>query len=124
MPYDDGTSVLVAVDIPEELLEVYDTDGIKKTSVSDRVRSFLKGTPEKVEENFGLLTDSIIRYSKPLIKSFQKLHEEDSLIKTASAEFSLSFNGKGNIYLVETTVEGAIKVSLEWDLERKTEQSN
>lgn len=127
MPYDDGDSskVIVAVDIPEELLRTPRDDDITNTGVASslaylkaRIAEYLKADTIQATETFSSISDLIVKYSKPIIKSFQTLSEEDAQIKKASAEFSLSFSGKGTVYLVESTVTGAIKVNIEWDLEK------
>lgn len=110
MPY-EGTTVIVAVEIPEELAK----DEIHQVGAKEWLKKLFQ-TPEKVDQDFGLVEDMIIMYSRPIIKSFEKLANEKTPPKKASAEFSLSFNAKGNIYLVETSMNGAIKVSFEWDL--------
>jgi hypothetical protein len=108
MPIEEGSSVWVAVDIPDEQAD----DEVEKVGV----REFLFGAPEKVEQNFGIVRDMILKCSRPIIESFEYLAKEKIQPKTATAEFGLSFTGKGNVYLVETSVEGSIKISLEWDL--------
>jgi hypothetical protein len=125
MPYDDKSTVLVAVDIPEDVIQTRPDDGITNTSakssfayIKSRIDDYLKGDTIKTAEKFSSISDLIVKYSKPIIRSFQTLREEDAHIKKASAEFSLSFSGKGTVYLVESTVAGAIKVNIEWDLDK------
>jgi hypothetical protein len=109
MPYGDST-VIVAVEVPDE--------AIKSEMKSLGAKRFFEDftTPQKVDQNFGLVSDMIIKCSKPLIESFERLEKEKKSPKNAKAEFGLSFNGKGNIYLVESSMAGSIKVSFEWDL--------
>jgi len=104
----EGT-VLVAVDVPEELL---DEDDFKKVSI----REWFKKDPEKVDNKFSAISGAIANCSKPIIESIKMMQEEEIPPKKASAEFGLSFTGKGNIYLVESSAEATIKVSFEWEL--------
>lgn len=112
MPVEDG-SVLVAVEIPEGTEEE-----IRKVGVLDIFKSI------PVDQNFDAITDLIVKYSKPIIKSFEALTSGDIAASKASAEFGLSFTGKGNIYLVETTLQAAIKVNIEWDLGKQQKEAN
>jgi hypothetical protein len=75
-------------------------------------------TPQKVDQDFGLVSDMIYKCSKPIIESFERLRKERNPPKKATADFALSFNGKGKLYVVEASMEGSIKVSFEWDLEK------
>ncbi|MDD1759981.1 MAG: hypothetical protein LUQ44_05190 [Methanothrix sp.] len=106
MQHDDGSKVLVAVDVPA------DPDEIRQVGVLN----FFKGKPESVDKNFNVLSEMILRYSKPIVTSFEQLGTEKVPLQKATAEFGLSFTGTGNIYLVETTAGANIKVSLEWSL--------
>jgi len=106
MQYDDGSKVLVGVDVPA------DPDEIRQVGVLN----FFKGKPESVDKNFNALSDMILRYSKPIVASFEQLGSEKVPLQKATAEFGLSFTGTGNIYLVEASAEASIKVSLEWSL--------
>ena len=115
MPYQEE-AILVAVDVPDELT---DEDDFKKVSVRD----WFKSDPEKVEINFGLLSRVIANCSKPIIESVRMMQKGETPPKKASAEFGLSFTGKGNVYLVETSAEATIKVSFEWELEASHQES-
>ena len=106
MQYDDGSKVLVGVDVPA------DPDEIRQVGVLN----YLKGKPESVDKNFNALSDMILRYSKPIVASFEQLGTEKVPLQKATAEFGLSFTGTGNIYLVEASAGANIKVSLEWSL--------
>ena len=114
MPYGDST-VIVAVDIPEEATR----EEIRKVGRESYFEDFT--TPQKVDQDFGLVSDMIYKCSKPIIESFERLGKEKIPPKKATADFSLSFNGKGKIYIVEAAMEGSIKVSFEWDLEMKSQ---
>ena len=106
MPYEDS-KVLVAVDIPD----IQASGEIKKVGALD----WLTGKPEPVGQDFGTITDMIIKYSKPIVKSFQAISKETIPPKRANVEFGLSFGGKGNIYLVEASGEASIKINIEWE---------
>jgi hypothetical protein len=107
MPYQSGSTVMVAVEITEEQAR----DEISKMGAMD----FL-GTPTKVDQNFGIVSDMIIKCVKPIVESSERLGRDSIPPKKAKAEFGLSFNGRGNVYLVETSLQGSIKISLEWEL--------
>jgi hypothetical protein len=111
MPYGDST-VIVAVDMPEEAAR----EEIRKVGREAYFEDFT--TPQKVGEDFGLVSEMIYKCSKPIIESFERLRKESIPPKKATANFALSFNGKGNIYVVEASMEGSINVSFEWDLEK------
>jgi len=107
MPSDGDCKVLVAVDVPA------DPDEIRQVGVLN----FFKGNPEPVnDKNFNSLSDMILQYSKPIVASFEQLGTEKAPLKKATAEFGISFTGKGNVYLVEASAQASIKVSLEWSL--------
>ena len=106
MPSDGGYKVLVAVDVPAN------PDEIGQVGVLD----YIKGKPEPVDKNFNSLSDMILQYSKPIVESFGQLGTENAPLKKVTAEFGLSFTGKGNVYLVEASAAASIKVSLEWSL--------
>ena len=109
MPYGDST-VIVAVEIPNEAAR----DEIRKVGREAYFEDFT--TPQKVGQDFGLVSKMICECSKPIIESFEMLGKEKTPPIKATAEFGLSFNSKGNIYLVEASMNGSIKVSFEWDL--------
>lgn len=106
MPY-ENSKVLVAVDVPDEQAK----EEIRRVGALD----WLTGKPEPVGQDFGKITDMIIKYSKPIVKSFEEISKETIPPKKASVEFGLSFGAKGNIYLVEASGEASIKISIEWD---------
>jgi hypothetical protein len=113
MPYGDS-KVIVAVDVPEEAAR----EAIRKVEREAYYEDFT--TPQQVKEDFGLVSDMIYKCSKPIIESFERLGKEKIPPKKATADFALSFNGSGKIYIVEASMEGSIKVSFEWDLEKKS----
>jgi hypothetical protein len=111
MPYEDST-IIVAVDVPEETAR----EEIRKVGREAYYEDFT--TPQKVDQDFGLVSDMIYKCSKPIIESFEKLGREKIPPNKATADFALSFNGKGKIYVVEASMEGSIKVSFEWNLQK------
>jgi hypothetical protein len=62
MPYGDST-VIVAVDVPEEAAR----EGIRKVGREVYYEDFT--TPQQVDEDFGLVSDMIYKFSKPIIES-------------------------------------------------------
>jgi hypothetical protein len=106
MQQDDGSKLLVGVDVPA------DPDEIRQIGVLN----FFKGNPESLNKSFDALSEMILRYSKPIVASFEQIGTENVPLKKATAEFGLSFTGTGNIYLVEASTGANIKVSLEWSL--------
>jgi hypothetical protein len=113
MAYNDQSTILVAVDVPDKLAN--------EEISGNEVRGFLFGVPEKVDEKFNAVSDMILKCSIPIVQSFKKMEEEKIRPQKATAEFGLSFNATGNIYLVGTSMEGSIKVSFEWDLGKKAQ---
>ena len=111
MPYGDST-VIVAVDVPEEAAR----DAVRKVGREAYFEDFT--TPQKVDQDFGLVSDMIYKCSKPITESFERLGKEKIPPKKATADFALSFNGSGKIYVVEASMEWSIKVSFEWDLQK------
>ena len=110
---DSGSSdpILVGVDIPADEVR----DKIHDVGWLD----LFKGEPEAVSKNYGTISKMIVAYSRPILASFEELQKEKIPLTSASAEFGLSFNGKGDIFLLEASAEASIKVSLEWSLEAK-----
>jgi hypothetical protein len=111
MPYGDS-KVIVAVDVPEEAAR----EEIRKVGRDVYYEDFT--TPQEVDQDFGLVSEMIYKCSKPIIESFERLGKEKIPPKKATADFALSFNGKGQIYVMEASMEGSIKVSFEWDLQK------
>ncbi len=68
-----------------------------------------------MDKDFELVSEMIYKCSKPIIESFERLKKEKNPPKKATAEFGLSFSGKGDIYVVEASMEGSFKVSFEWE---------
>jgi hypothetical protein len=52
-----------------------------------------------------------------LTEAFEALYREGKA-KNAEVEFGLSFTGKGNIYVVETSAQASLKVKITWDLHK------
>ena len=78
MPYGDST-VIVAVDVPEEVAR----DEIRKVGREVFYEDFT--SPQKVEEDFGLVSEMIYKCSKPIVESFEKLGKEKIPPKKATA---------------------------------------
>ncbi|MEO1637078.1 MAG: hypothetical protein AAFS04_18575, partial [Cyanobacteria bacterium J06631_9] len=58
----DGNTILVAVEVPEEV--VVDVDRLGDIVI------------EKVEQNFDAVKDLVVRGCRPLTEAFQTLHKE------------------------------------------------
>lgn len=104
--------VIVAVEVPEDAT----TREIRKVGREIYFEGLM--IPEKVEQDFDLVCDMIFKCSKPIIDSFELLGKEKIPPTKATAEYGLSFNAKGNIYVVEASMDGSIKVSFEWNLKK------
>jgi hypothetical protein len=114
MPYKDG-NVIVAVEVPVEAAHD-EIRNVSRKSYFDDLTS-----PHKVEQDFGVIADMIFKCCKPIIESFERLGTERTPPKRATVEFGLSFNYKGNIYVVTTSMEGSINISFEWEFERQSQ---
>ena len=109
LPYGEGDKVTIAVDIPVEDME----DEFQRVGFRD----WLNAKPESVDQHYEKISDMIVKYSKPLIGTFEQLKKEKIPLKQASAEFGLGFTAKGSIYLFEASGNASIKVHLEWSME-------
>lgn len=96
-------TILVAVDVPEQTISP-----LAKTG--DIVI-------DKVDEKFDDIKYAIINGCRPLTEAFEALYREGKA-KNAEVEFGLSFTGKGNIYVVETSAQASLKVKITWDLHK------
>lgn len=110
--HSESGPVIIAVEVPEDAA----TKEIRKVGREIYFEGLM--IPEEVGQDFGLVCDMIFKCSKPIIDSFELLGKEKVPPKKATAEYSLSFNAKGNIYLVEASMDGTIKVSFEWELQK------
>ncbi len=97
----DGTTILVAVEIPEEA--VADVDKFGDIAI------------EKVEQSFEAVKDLIVRGCRPLTEAFETLYKEGKAT-SAEAEFGVNFTGKGNIYLMEASGGASLKIKVTWNL--------
>ena len=105
---EDGSTILVAVEIPEEAVKPVDRFGDLAI--------------EKVDRNFEAVKDLIIRSCRPLTDAFQALYtESQSQATSAEVEFGINFTGKGNIYLMEASGGASLKIKITWDLSSKKE---
>jgi hypothetical protein len=68
---------------------------------------------EKAAETLQSKFEVIRGIAEDLAKS---LKTGEKLVKTAELEFGLSLSGKGNLYVVETTMEATFKVTLTLEL--------
>ncbi len=111
MPYGDKDTILIEVDVPEEEIEEK-----RKVGVLD----IFKKEPEKVDMDFTILSQMLVKCSKPIVEALEMLGNEKFPPQKASAEFGLKFSSKGNIYLVEASGEASITINFEWDLGPKS----
>lgn len=98
---ENGSSILVAVDVPELAVGPVAKPG--------------EILIEKVDQSFEAVKDLIIDSSRPLMEAFQILHKEGN-VETAEVEFGINFTLKGNVYLVETSGAASLKVKVTWNL--------
>ena len=101
MGMEDGGTILVAVDVPEEA--VIDVDQFGDLAI------------EKVDQSFETVKDLIVRGCRPLTEAFQTLYQEGKATM-AEVEFGVNFTGKGNIYLMEASGGASLKVKVTWNL--------
>lgn len=110
MPYGKEDVILVEVDVPDEVAE----EEKRRVGIRDY---FTK--PEKAEKDFTVVSEMVIKCSKPIVEALEMLRKEKFQPQKATAEFGLTFTAKGSIYLVEAAGEASIKISLEWNSEDK-----
>lgn len=106
---EDGGTILVAVEVPEGAVT--------------RITKSGELPIEKVDQKFDDLKEVILRSCRPLTKAFQVLHQQGQAA-SAEVEFGLNFTAKGNIYLVESASEAALKVKVNWNLQASNQASN
>jgi hypothetical protein len=101
---EDGGTILVAVDAPEEAVR----------------RVAAPGEPpiKKLEQNFDVVKALIVRGCRPLTKAFEQLHQETQAT-SAEVEFGITFTAKGNVYLMESTGGATLKVKVSWNMASK-----
>ena len=64
-----------------------------------------------VEKNLDRLVGAVKPLSESLLEAIQSLEKKPDSI---SAEFGLSFNAEGNIFVVKASGEASLKVTLTW----------
>ncbi len=101
---EDGGTILVAVDAPEEAVRRVATPG--------------EPPIKKLEQNFDVVKALIVRGCRPLTKAFEQLHQETQAT-SAEVEFGISFTAKGNVYLMESSGGATLKVKVSWKMESK-----
>jgi Trypsin-co-occurring domain 1 len=99
---DEGQTILVAVDIPEDAVDWVVTSGEPPT--------------KKLDRNFDEVKDTIVRGCRPLSQAFDQLRQEMHATD-AEVEFGINFTSKGNIYLAESPDIASIKVRVTWNFE-------
>jgi Trypsin-co-occurring domain 1 len=102
---EEGQTILVAVDIPEEAVDWVVTPG--------------EPPMKKLNRNFEEVKDAIVRGCRPLSQAFEQLRHEMHATD-AEVEFGINFTSKGNIYLAESPDIASIKVKVTWNLSNKS----
>ena len=99
---EEGQTILVAVDIPEDAVDWVVTSGEPPT--------------RKLDRNFDEVKDVIVRGCRPLSQAFDQLRQEMHATD-AEVEFGINFTSKGNIYLAESPDIASIKVRVTWNFD-------
>ena len=97
----DGSTILVAVDVPET--------AVGRVSATDELPI------EKVDRSFDAVKDLIVRGCHPLTQAFYILRRESQATE-AEVEFGVKFTAKGSIYVVESTGQASLKIKVKWQL--------
>jgi hypothetical protein len=101
---EDGGTILVAVDMPEEAV--------------GRVSAPGEPPIKKLDQSFDVVRALIVRGCRPLTKAFEQLHQETQATN-AEVEFGISFTAKGNVYLMESSGGATLKVKVSWNMASK-----
>lgn len=88
------------------------------SSATISIKSVKKNVTEQVDEYFDKIKDKIVKISKSFTDSWLEINQNQLKASTASVEFGFSFEGKGNIYLVEAKGNANIKVTINWDFDK------
>jgi hypothetical protein len=70
---------------------------------------------ERVDKNFDIVKDLIVRGCYPLTEAFQQL-SRDTQATNAEVEFGISFTTKGSVYVVESSGSATLKIKVTWNL--------
>ncbi|HIK33638.1 MAG TPA: hypothetical protein IGS17_18725, partial [Oscillatoriales cyanobacterium M59_W2019_021] len=97
---EEGSTILVAVDIPEAAVDWVVTPGDPPI--------------QKLDRRFEDVKEAIVRGCRPLSQAFEQLRHETQATD-AAAEFGINFTSKGNIYLAESPDIACIKVRVSWN---------
>ena len=90
------------------LVEVPDEEGIRRVGAAE-------GIVESIDKKFGELVESVITENCKLLgETFQRLTRHTAPPTKASAEFGLQVTADGNVYVVKSSVQASIKVSVQW----------
>mgnify|MGYP001799819277 CR=1 FL=1 len=98
---EDGGSILVALEVPE-------TSG-------GRVSKPGEIPIKKLDAQYSVIQNLILRACRPLTKAFKQLHQETQAAD-AEVEFAVNFTNKGSVYLVEASGQASLKVKVTWKL--------
>ncbi len=102
-PLEDGTTILVEVEVPEE------------PGVAPAARGG-PGTPEKAQQTFEAALDKIRPAAQALIQKLRALHDPPDQIQV---EFGLKLNAQAGAFVAAASTEANYKVTLTWKREEK-----
>lgn len=103
--------IKVKIDETEVWIE---TDGEAAEAEAPERVSVIGKAIEKVIP-FEKVSDTIRAYCTSLVKTFKELEPEHAPDRI-SAEFGLKLSGEGNIYIVKSTSECSLKITVEWQI--------
>ena len=100
---EDGTTILVEVDMPEEPGMVPAAQGGP-------------GMPEKAQETFEAALDKIRPAAQTIIQKLRALHDPPDQIQV---EFGLKLNAQAGAFIAAASTEANYRVTLTWKREEK-----
>jgi hypothetical protein len=102
-PMEDGTTILVEADVPEEL------------GMAPAARGG-SGKPEQAQQTFEAALDKIRPAAQTIIQKLRALHDPPDEIEV---EFGLKLNAQAGAFLAAAGTEANYKVTLTWKREEK-----
>ena len=73
---------------------------------------------QKVVASFEKISETIRAFCRSLVTSFREMEQKTAPHKI-TAEFGLKISGEGQVFVVKSTAEASLKITAEWELERK-----
>jgi hypothetical protein len=111
---DDDSNIFIAVDVPTDEKDS-EVSNVGIPYLSKFITNFLNGVIEEVKQNYNdAIYDAITTYNVPIINAIDKMKTYSTPPKKVTTKYGLSFDGKGNIYLIETSAKASIEVIIEW----------